>query len=108
MKMDRQLIEAGYSVDLTSPSFLIINSCAITGKAEREAKQLIYQLRKKYPEAKIVLTGCAATLWKKYNTIDDKITDIIVPNDKKSSLCEQFIGSLGPAVSNRSGCQVGR
>jgi len=91
MKMDRQLIEAGYSVDLTSPSFLIINSCAITGKAEREAKQLIYQLRKNHPEARIVLTGCAATLWEKYNTIDDKIADIIVPNDKKSSLMSSLL-----------------
>lgn len=86
MKIDKQLVEAGFSVDLASPSYLIINSCAITGKAEREAKQLIYQLRKKHPEAKIVLTGCSATLWGRYNTEDKKLVDILVPNDKKSSL----------------------
>ena len=88
IKIDRELVEAGYTVDLASPSFLIINTCAITGKAEREAKQLIYQLRKRHPEAKVVLTGCSATLWKKYETTDKSLGDIIAPNDKKSSLVD--------------------
>jgi len=86
IKLDKELVEAGYTVDLASPSFLVINTCAITGKAEREAKQLVYQLRKRHPEAKIVLTGCSTTLWQKYQTADTALGDIIVPNDKKSSL----------------------
>ncbi len=86
IRLDRELIEAGFTVDLVMPGYLIINTCAITGKAEREAKQLIYQLRKQHPEAKIVLTGCSATLWDKYNTGDNKLADILVPNDRKSSL----------------------
>ncbi len=90
IRLDRELIEAGFSVDLNSPSFLLINTCAITGKAEREAKQLIHRLRKQYPEAKIVLTGCSATLWEKYKTGDNKIVDIIVPNNQKSSLINQL------------------
>lgn len=86
IKMDKELVEAGYTVDLSSPSFLIINTCAITGKAEREAKQLINQLSKKHPEAKIVITGCSATLWSKYKGGDVHTSILIVPNDKKSSL----------------------
>lgn len=86
MKIDRELIEAGYTVYLTSPSFLIINTCAITGKAEREARQLINQLRKKYPQAHIVVTGCSATLWKKYQTGELKLANIFVPNEEKSNL----------------------
>lgn len=86
IKIDKSLIEAGFRVDLASPGFLIINTCAITGKAEREAKQLIYQLRRKHPQARIVLTGCSATLWKKYSTEDKDLADLNVPNDRKSSL----------------------
>lgn len=86
IKIDKELIEAGYTVDLSSPSFLIINTCAITGKAEREAKQLINQLNKKHPEAKIVITGCSATLWNKYKTADVSSVYLIVPNDRKTSL----------------------
>jgi threonylcarbamoyladenosine tRNA methylthiotransferase MtaB len=109
IRMDKQLIEAGYSVDLASPAFLIINSCAITGKAEREAKQLIYQLRRKHPEAKIVLTGCSATVWNKYKTDDARLVDILVPNDKKSSLisllhtpgvCKAESGPTGEGIIN--------
>lgn len=86
IKIDKELVEAGFTVDLASPSFLIINTCAITGKAEREARQLVYQLRKQHPEAKIVLTGCSATLWEKYNSVDKNIVDIVVTNDKKECL----------------------
>ncbi|MFZ2206884.1 MAG: MiaB/RimO family radical SAM methylthiotransferase [Microgenomates group bacterium] len=85
IKMDSELIRAGFSVDLASPSFIIINTCAITGKAEREARQLITQLKRKYPEAKIVITGCSATLWEKYKT-NGNLADIIVPNEQKSQL----------------------
>ncbi len=85
IKIDSELIRAGFSVDLASPSFIIINTCAITGKAEREAKQLILQLKRKHPEAKIVLTGCSATLWEKYKT-NLNLADIVVPNDQKSRL----------------------
>ncbi len=86
IKIDKELVEAGFTVDLTSPSFLIINTCAITGKAEREAKQLINQLRKKHPQAQIVVTGCSATMWQKYQTSENKLADILVPNDQKSRL----------------------
>lgn len=95
IKMDKELVEAGFSVDLASPSFLVINTCAITGKAEREAKQLIYQLRKEHPEAKIVITGCSSTLWKKYLTGDDKLADIVVPNEQKNSLVDLLLSQSG-------------
>jgi threonylcarbamoyladenosine tRNA methylthiotransferase MtaB len=107
IKMDKQLVEAGFSVDLASPSFLIINSCAITGKAEREAKQLIYQLRKKHPEAKIVLTGCSATVWSKYNTTETKLVDILVPNDKKSNLIDLLHTNTRPSANISSDMAVG-
>ncbi|MCX6730315.1 MAG: MiaB/RimO family radical SAM methylthiotransferase [Candidatus Roizmanbacteria bacterium] len=107
IKIDKQLVEAGYSVDLASPSFLIINSCAITGKAEREAKQLIYQLRKKHPEAKIVLTGCSATVWSKYNTAEAKLVDILIPNDKKSSLISLLQTDAMPLADASSAEAVG-
>lgn len=86
IQLDNELIRAGFSVDIAMPRFIIINTCAITGKAEREAKQLIYQLRKKHPEAKIVITGCSATLWQKYGEEGATLADIVVPNTQKSKL----------------------
>ena len=61
--LDRQLIERGFILDSNNPSVFIINTCAVTAKAEREARQLIYQLDKKLPRTKLIVTGCAATKW---------------------------------------------
>ncbi|MBI4990700.1 MiaB/RimO family radical SAM methylthiotransferase [Candidatus Gottesmanbacteria bacterium] len=61
--LDRQLLVAGLQYSEKSPSLYIINTCAVTQKAEREARQLIYQTKRKWPQIKIVITGCAATKW---------------------------------------------
>ncbi len=41
---------------------VIVNTCAVTGEAERQARQAIRRLRRDRPEARIVVTGCAAQL----------------------------------------------
>ena len=41
---------------------VIINTCAVTREAERQARQTIRKLRRKNPDAKIIVTGCAAQL----------------------------------------------
>jgi len=61
--MDRELLSYGFSFTDVSPAFYIINSCAITAKAEREVRQHIYQTLKRYPHTTIIVTGCSATEW---------------------------------------------
>lgn len=39
---------------------VIINTCAVTAEAERQARQAIRKARKKNPDAKLIVTGCAA------------------------------------------------
>lgn len=39
---------------------VIINSCAVTAEAVRQARQTIRKLKRERPEARIVVTGCAA------------------------------------------------
>jgi len=39
---------------------VVINTCAVTAKAVRKAKQDIRKLRRQNPEAKLIVTGCAA------------------------------------------------
>lgn len=39
---------------------VIINTCAVTGEAVRQAAQTIRRLRRERPAAKIIVTGCAA------------------------------------------------
>ena len=39
---------------------VVVNTCAVTGEAVRQARQAIRRLKRERPEARIVVTGCAA------------------------------------------------
>src|SRR5215831_13211619 len=52
--MRREAAAAGLS------DAVIVNSCAVTGEAVRQARQTIRRLRRERPRARIVVTGCAA------------------------------------------------
>jgi threonylcarbamoyladenosine tRNA methylthiotransferase MtaB len=40
----------------------IVNTCAVTAEAERQARQAIRRLRRESPDREIIVTGCAAQL----------------------------------------------
>ena len=44
------------------PDAVIINTCAVTAEATRQARQTIRRLRRERPQARIIVTGCAAQL----------------------------------------------
>lgn len=44
----------------TGVETIIVNTCAVTSEAERQARQNIRKLRRDNPNARIVVTGCAA------------------------------------------------
>ncbi len=41
---------------------VVVNTCAVTAEAERQARQTIRKLRRERPAARIIVTGCAAQL----------------------------------------------
>ncbi len=41
---------------------IIFNTCAVTNEAERQARQAIRRARRENPDAKIIVTGCAAQI----------------------------------------------
>jgi threonylcarbamoyladenosine tRNA methylthiotransferase MtaB len=43
-------------------NLIIVNSCAVTAEAARQARQAIRRLKRERPEAEIVVTGCAAEI----------------------------------------------
>tara|TARA_Y100000389_G_scaffold41910_2_gene36630 strand:+ start:11157 stop:12491 length:1335 start_codon:yes stop_codon:yes gene_type:complete len=48
--------------DSNQNNLIILNSCAVTNEAERKLKQSIRSNFKKNPQAKIIVTGCAAQI----------------------------------------------
>src|SRR5690348_4255553 len=41
---------------------VIVNTCAVTAEAERQARQAIRRARRERPAARIIVTGCAAQI----------------------------------------------
>ena len=41
---------------------VILNTCAVTAEAERQARQAIRRVRRRRPNARVVVTGCAAQI----------------------------------------------
>lgn len=64
---------------------IIINTCAVTGEAERQCRQTIRKLRKQNPQAKIVVTGCAAQVaTKKFAAMPE--VDLVLGNKEKAEI----------------------
>jgi threonylcarbamoyladenosine tRNA methylthiotransferase MtaB len=61
---------------------VIVNTCAVTAEAERQARQAIRRARRAKPDAKIVVTGCAAQINPdQYGAMDE--VDIVLGNEEK-------------------------
>ena len=58
----RALAEEGYETteELVPADFYILNTCAVTGEAERKSRQAVARARKLNPAAKILVCGCAS------------------------------------------------
>lgn len=55
------LKESGYEVSdkLEKADLYIVNTCAVTGEAEKKSRQTAARIKKLNPNAKIIFTGCA-------------------------------------------------
>ena len=61
---------------------VIVNTCAVTAEAERQARQAIRRARREHPGARIIVTGCAATLAPaRYAAMPE--VDAVLDNDAK-------------------------
>jgi len=74
---------------------IIINTCAVTAEAERQARQTIRRVARENPEAKIIVTGCAAQLDPQAFAAMDEV-DRVLGNEEK--LDAAVLTGDGPAV----------
>jgi len=70
---------------------IIVNTCAVTAEAERQAKQTIRRLRRDYPKAEIIVTGCASQI-NPTSYGDMAEVSRVIGNDEKMKL-SSYLGS---------------
>lgn len=85
---------------------VIINSCAVTADAARKSRQLIRRVHRDNPTAKLVVSGCYATL-NEDEAAQLLGVDLVVSNKDKNQLVEQTLSALNfetmPAMSTEPG-----
>jgi threonylcarbamoyladenosine tRNA methylthiotransferase MtaB len=69
---------------------VIVNTCAVTAEAVRQARQAIRKARRRNPDAKIVVTGCAAQIDPDRFAAMDEV-DRVIGNQEKLE-ARTFIG----------------
>jgi len=84
LEIDRQMDALGYAQSEADPDIYIINTCSVTKKAEREARQLILKLKSSNPHLKLVVTGCSATYWRKNGLYSKLPIDLLIENINKT------------------------
>jgi len=77
---------------------IIVNSCAVTAEAERQVRQSIRRARRENPDAKIIVTGCAAQIDPdKYAAMGE--VDRVIGNEDKLAAETWIPGAETPRVS---------
>jgi len=106
---------------------VIVNTCAVTAEAERQARQAIRRIARQQPGARIVVTGCAAQIdpasWACLPGVDrvlgnaDKllaqswtpdapgaVSDIMAARETAAHLVTEFAGRARAFVQVQQGC----
>ena len=78
--MRREAHEAG--LDTLEGGAIIVNTCAVTGEAVRQARQAIRKARRDNPQARIIVTGCAAQTDPSGFAAMDEV-DLVLGNEEK-------------------------
>jgi threonylcarbamoyladenosine tRNA methylthiotransferase MtaB len=73
---------------------VIFNTCAVTNEAVRQARQAIRKIRRERPEARLIVTGCAAQIDPAAFAAMDEI-DLVLGNGEKTT-----VGAYAPALAD--------
>ncbi len=97
----QKLINSGYepllsSKERTGVDLIFINTCSVTKKANVESLGLIRRLQKKYPAAKIIISGCASL-----KNLKNKKNLQIYTNPQKETLLKKLHCSYTPKIADK-------
>ncbi len=69
---------------------IIVNTCAVTGEATRQARQAIRRMARENPNAKIVVTGCAAQVEPHLFATMPEVAKVV--GNKEKMIAETWVG----------------
>ncbi len=87
------------------PDVCVINSCTVTSQADRKVRTLVHGLRRRHPQAHLILTGCHV------DNPNPRVSavpgvDAAFPNARKQEIFDYVVSNFTPGLSGTS--SVGR
>ena len=80
----------GFTVSTNAADIYLINTCSVTARADKRAREAVRHIKKENPGAKIALTGCLPQL--NADKVKTWGVDWVVPQDKKSDIIRLIKG----------------
>ncbi len=98
--LGRQLAAAGHHLasSAAEADLCVLNSCAVTGQAARQSRQIARQMARINPATKLIITGCYATLAEEAVALLPNVT-LVVSNSGKDellSVIQAVAGDVAP------------
>jgi len=92
---------AGEARGAGEENLVIVNTCAVTAESTRQARQAIRRLHRERPDARIIVTGCAATIAPAEFSAMEGVTRV-VGNGDKSLFAQAGAGFAAPKALGAS------
>ena len=78
----------GYEVvDGGEADVFVVNTCTVTNTSDQKCRQAIHQIRRKNPNALLVVTGCMVN-HRKEELIQEGVADYVIDNERKTAIFE--------------------
>jgi len=99
--LGRQLAAAGHQLTSSADEadLCVLNSCAVTGQAARQSRQIARQMARTNPAARLIITGCYATLDQPAVALLPNVTQVVSNSGKDElfSLIQAAVGVGAPS-----------
>ncbi len=83
----------------TDGDWIVVNSCAVTNEAVRQTRQAIRHAHRRRPDARILVTGCAAELDPKTFEAMPEVSRVVGNSRKLNALSENDVMAASPVAS---------
>lgn len=90
---------------VAAPNTVIVNSCAVTAEAVRQTRQAVRRARRERPDARIVVTGCAAQLEPESFAAMPEVSEVLTRDfSRPPSVAAGFRQRVRSFVAVQTGC----
>jgi threonylcarbamoyladenosine tRNA methylthiotransferase MtaB len=80
---------------------IIVNTCAVTAEATRQARQTIRRMAREKPQSRIVVTGCAAQVEPEMFSAMPEVAQVLGNEEKMSAQSFMRLNDFGVSTSER-------